>query len=489
MASTASLEEHLAAVRDIVGSLETGNLTGSEAALLATCFAAGERACAAGKALCAKRVAETRHYEREGHKDPASWLAETSGDSHKKAKDVLQSAACLEGSLLLSGAFRSGELSSDKASEISRALTEDALAGQELLETARRGSLRELRTRADAICAAARSAEDDEARHARVHARRHLRTWGERDGSFAGRFALTPEDGAVLMGRVDQIANELFDEARRSGHKQPREAYLADALVLLASASRTGSSDPSASPVTGDPAKTAPDDEAAPGNVPAADRFYEPSYEVLMRIDLEALIRGSVGPGEECLIDGTGHVPVSVVQSYLDRAKVRLAVTKGTDVVSVFSFSRTIPTSLRTALLIRDRTCVVPGCTSTFHLEIDHIKEFHKRGPTTLSNLCLLCRYHHSLKSRHQFRLEGGPGTWAWIPEQGSVPNPRSSPADPRSLPDSLRSPRNPQAPDTRMPAAAPREELGAQFESGWFSAQADPPVRVRATAPVLSPP
>ena len=43
-----------------------------------------------------------------------------------------------------------------------------------------------------------------------------------------------------------------------------------------------------------------------------------------MRIDLGALLRGHLLRGEECSRDGVGEVPVSVVQSCLDEAKVRL---------------------------------------------------------------------------------------------------------------------------------------------------------------------
>jgi hypothetical protein len=143
-----------------------------------------------------------------------------------------------------------------------------------------------------------------------------------------------------------------------------------------------------------------------------------------MRIDLQALVRGHLLPGEECSIDGVGHVPISVVQLYLDVAKIRLVVTDGVEIRSIFSFKRTIGPALDTALHHRDRTCVVPGCTSTFHLERDHVREFAKKGPTTLSNLVLLCPYHHRLKTNKGFRIEGVPGSWRWLKPDGSVAGP-----------------------------------------------------------------
>jgi hypothetical protein len=155
----------------------------------------------------------------------------------------------------------------------------------------------------------------------------------------------------------------------------------------------------------------------------------------LFHVELEALRRGSLGPGEQCVVEGGGHVPLSVVQSYLDVARIFLVVKEGFDVTSIVSCKRTIPAALQTALCARDRTCVVPGCTSTFHLEIDHIVEFAKGGPTTLSNLCRLCRPHHALKTEQGYRIEGGPGHWRWVA-------PRRPPADTSAPGTQARAPR-----------------------------------------------
>jgi hypothetical protein len=97
------------------------------------------------------------------------------------------------------------------------------------------------------------------------------------------------------------------------------------------------------------------------------------------------------------------------VQSYLDAAKVRLVVTDGADVRSVYSCRRNISRALDTALRARDRCWCVPGCGATFRLERDHIKEYARSGPTTLDNLCLLCSRHHKMKSTKGFRIEGSP--------------------------------------------------------------------------------
>ncbi len=69
------------------------------------------------------------------------------------------------------------------------------------------------------------------------------------------------------------------------------------------------------------------------------------------------------------------------------------------DIRAVSHFGRTINRTLRTALVHRDPTCVVPGCGISSGLEIDHILPFAEGGPTTLPNLARLCHHHHFLKT------------------------------------------------------------------------------------------
>jgi hypothetical protein len=140
-----------------------------------------------------------------------------------------------------------------------------------------------------------------------------------------------------------------------------------------------------------------------------------PRATVICRVDLAALKRGSLEPGERCEIPGVGPVPLSVARELFGDCFVKFVITDGIDVRSVVHYGRSIPTHLKTALQLRDRCCVVPGCGRTFGLEYDHIVEFAKGGPTTLDNLCRLCRPHHSLKTHKGYRIRGGPGHWQWV--------------------------------------------------------------------------
>jgi hypothetical protein len=66
----------------------------------------------------------------------------------------------------------------------------------------------------------------------------------------------------------------------------------------------------------------------------------------------------------------------------------------GGTVLDVGRKTRTVPPSIRRALLARDRTCRFPGCTSR-RCDAHHIEHWLDGGPTSLVNLVLLCRRHH----------------------------------------------------------------------------------------------
>ena len=62
---------------------------------------------------------------------------------------------------------------------------------------------------------------------------------------------------------------------------------------------------------------------------------------------------------------------------------------------------RRLSTALRRALLARDRSCRFPGCGARRHLHGHHIWYWSDGGPTDLSNLVLLCSYHHRYVHDH----------------------------------------------------------------------------------------
>ncbi len=69
--------------------------------------------------------------------------------------------------------------------------------------------------------------------------------------------------------------------------------------------------------------------------------------------------------------------------------------------------TRTVNRRLRRALEHRHPTCAVPGCGATRGLHAHHIRHWEDGGPTELSNLVLLCPYHHRAHHRGIITITG----------------------------------------------------------------------------------
>ena len=76
-------------------------------------------------------------------------------------------------------------------------------------------------------------------------------------------------------------------------------------------------------------------------------------------------------------------------------------------VLDVGRRTRTVNGGMWAALVVRDRCCAFPGCdTPTSRCDAHHITHWADGGPTSLTNLVLLCRYHHQrvLHAQHEDR-------------------------------------------------------------------------------------
>jgi hypothetical protein len=144
---------------------------------------------------------------------------------------------------------------------------------------------------------------------------------------------------------------------------------------------------------------------------------------VVVRVDLAALLRGHAEDGELCEIDNQGPIPVPMARDLANDSFLRLVFHHAGDIRAVSHLGRTINRCLRTALVHRDTTCVVPGCGVSLGLEIDHLVPFAEGGPTELDNLALLCHHHHFLKTYEGWVLtrtgthDTGRPRWRFAPQ------------------------------------------------------------------------
>ncbi len=96
---------------------------------------------------------------------------------------------------------------------------------------------------------------------------------------------------------------------------------------------------------------------------------------------------------------GTGLLArTTMLRELCDTTVQRLIVGPDSQPLDIGRATRTIPAQLRTALHVRDRGCVFPGCDRPpGWTEAHHIETWTAGGETSLQNLALLCSMHHHL--------------------------------------------------------------------------------------------
>jgi len=116
-------------------------------------------------------------------------------------------------------------------------------------------------------------------------------------------------------------------------------------------------------------------------------------YQIVVHVDAPALADPGQ-PGQSVLEDGTRVSAETSRRLACDASRVVMRHDGAGRVVEIGARTRTIPPALRRALQHRDSGCRFPGCGVRFG-QGHHLHHWAQGGPTTLSNLTLLCRRHH----------------------------------------------------------------------------------------------
>jgi hypothetical protein len=353
----------VALLRRAVHELDAECVAPRDAVDLLSLFAEGERLCAAGKTLVVRRVDESGIWKHEGHRSAAHLVAATSGTSIGQAQQVVDTARRLSGLSRTEDELRAGRLSSAQAHEVTSAAAESPAHERELLARKDSDGLQGLKAFGAQVKAAASSEEAREERERRIHRGRYVRHWIDPDGAGRGEWRLTPAAHARVVARLRGEHERIFRERRRTGDREPAQAYAADALMALVDGDAT---------------------TAAPGTT------------VLIRVDAERLQRHGDDDDGVCEIAGVGPVPVSVARAALGNdAMVKLVVTKGVDVLNVTHIGRTRTAAVQTALDWLYDECGIVDCHSRVAIEQHHTEPYRKTGHTRLRELAPLCRFHH----------------------------------------------------------------------------------------------
>jgi hypothetical protein len=336
----------------------------------------------------------------------AHWLHWRTGIDLGAAREKVRVAHALATLPLVSSTMRRGAISYAKV----RALTRVATPANEarLLSFAQAGTASQVErlVRAWRRVDDATATAEAEARH--LH--RRLSTWTDDDGMVVIRGRLTPELGAVVQRALDAACDRLRHEgqatpsAGNAAEEVTQAQRRADALGMLAEGALSADLDRGS----------------------AGDR-----YQVVLHIDSvpgvaagePSGVLAGVGLSGTLEVDH-GAVDVSAETSRrisCDAALVPMRHADDGAVLDVGRRTRTVPSSIRRALLARDRTCRFPGCTSR-RCDAHHIEHWLDGGETSLDNLVLLCRRHH--RSVHEGSIDvrvRANGSVAFIRPDGSV--------------------------------------------------------------------
>jgi hypothetical protein len=138
--------------------------------------------------------------------------------------------------------------------------------------------------------------------------------------------------------------------------------------------------------------------------------------QVIVTIDYDSL-RRQVGAGT--FDDGSHLSPAAARRLACDAGIVPAVLGTASQVLDVGRQARLVTGPLRRALVLRDRGCAFPGCDRPPRwTEAHHVLHWSDGGPTELSNLVLLCGYHHRLihHSDWQVRINPKDGLPEFLP-------------------------------------------------------------------------
>ena len=231
------------------------------------------------------------------------------------------------------------------------------------------------------------------------------------------RGRLAPEVGALFLRALDAAGEALYQRSRGEASVTPatdpateapsRGQRQADALALLAEAALNHGLDP-----------------GTPGE----------RYQVVVHVDA-AVLADPEQPGQSVLEDGPRVSAETSRRLACDASRVVMRHDAEGQVIEVGARTRTIPPALRRALQHRNGRCRFPGCEVRFG-QGHHLQHWAQGGPTTLSNLVVLCRRHHRAVHEEGYQVDRLPaGALQFRRPDGrplpEVPPRASMPADP----------------------------------------------------------
>ncbi len=382
----------LTQVRDVCGRLDPSVLGDHEVSGVFDAVVAMQRLVSGAVTRLSARYEESGAWKRNGAKSPEDEVARKTGTSARAARRKLATSKRLAKHPKTDQAVREGKLSDEQADEVSSGADASPEDEERLLASAGTDRLHELRRKADE--ARAKAEKDREERRRRQRKARCVRRWKDRDGLQNLLLKLPDEDMAEVDAVLQRKVDRAYADARDSGKFETWEQYAADVVRDLLTGRSGGS-----------------------GGDRRTGQAVRPDKKVIALIELAALNRGRVEPGETCEIAGVGPVSVSAIRALLGDAMLAVVIKDGVDVLHVTHFGRHATAHQRTALEARGPRC--ERCGSLHRLDIEHHDDWADTYVTQLEELGWACGHCHHLKTRHDLRFVGPPGNKRFVTRDG----------------------------------------------------------------------
>jgi hypothetical protein len=294
-------------------------------------------------------------HEAVGFHSCTGWLAWHCGLTARAAREQVRVARALSDLPRITAAFAAGRLSYSKARALTRVATPEM--EDELLELAQQASASQLESMVRGLRRGMETADPSLALE-----RRYLSTTWEPDGMMRISGALPAEEGELVIKAI---------EAAREGLRRQDEGSRpdrADGLTVLAETLLA----------------------QGPAAAPGGER-----NQVVVHIDADRLVAGrEPAPAK---VGAGGAISGDAAQRIACDASVVTLIERAGEPLSVGRKTRAIPPAIERALRARDRGCRFPGCEHERYVDAHHIVHWAHGGETSLDNLVLLCRRHHTL--------------------------------------------------------------------------------------------
>lgn len=234
---------------------------------------------------------------------------------------------------------------------------------------------------------------------------------------------------AGLILRKTYNPHASTEEEQRSESALQKAAEYSELLAdILGMTPDEDDDDPSSE---ADPARTeAPPDPLA-SFIPPGYQLLRPNLDVIVEMSLQDFLAPDICPGEDRPLDlrsdddrntrsevtnvvnqgmkpspnitvpigSPGNVnidPGLARQQACTNRIIPMVLGSASQPLDVGRAQRIFPRAIRRALHVRDRGCIVPGCTvPAAWCDGHHTKPWEQGGPTSLANAALLCRHHH----------------------------------------------------------------------------------------------